>query len=210
MVADGLLAAHAATGAADDLLLAEQLMARLAADFWDEDTGTLFDTGPEHERSVARPRSLLDGATPGANSVAADVWLRLALLTAEPAVDRRARRILAAVGGASERQPTAFGRMLCAADRALRPPIDAVVAGAADDPRSLALRRAAAAPYAPDLVITAVSGQPLADRPLYAGKVARDGGPTAYVCRGYTCEAPTADPAMVGTQAAGLSAGATA
>jgi uncharacterized protein YyaL (SSP411 family) len=211
MVADGLLAAHAARGETDDLLLAEALMARLATDFWDEATGTLFDTGPEHEAAVARPRSLLDGATPGANSVAADVWLRLALLTGEAEHDRRARRILAAVGPALERQPTAFGRMLCAADRALRPPVDVVVAGEADDPRSVALRRAAAAPYAPDLVITAIApGDGLGERPLYAGKTPRDGAPTAYVCRGVACEAPTADPATVRAQVAGLAAGAPA
>jgi uncharacterized protein YyaL (SSP411 family) len=205
-VADGLLAAHAALGEADDLLLAERLMARLAADFWDEATGTCFDTGPEHEQPVARPRSLLDGATPGANSVAADVWLRLALLTGAAEHDRRARRILAAVGPALERQPTAFGRMLGAADRALRPPIDAVVAGPPDDARSVTLRRAAAGPYAPDLVITAADpGGPFEERPLYGGKVPRDGVPTAYVCRGYACDAPTADPATVSSQVAGLS-----
>ncbi len=100
MVADGLLGAYAALGEADDLRLAEALMARLAADFWDEASGTLYDTGPEHEQGVVRPRSLVDGATPGANSVAADVWLRLALLAGEPDHDRRARRILGAVGPA--------------------------------------------------------------------------------------------------------------
>ena len=205
MVADGVLGAYAALGDADDLRLAEALMGRLAADFWDEASGTLYDTGPEHEQSVARPRSLLDGATPGANSVAADVWLRLALLTGEPEHDRRARRILAAVGAAIERQPSAFGRMLCAADRALRPAVDVVVAGEAADPRSIAMRRAAAAPYAPDLVIaTMAPGDNLGERPLFAGKTARDGAPTAYVCRGYACDAPTADPATVSEQVARL------
>jgi uncharacterized protein YyaL (SSP411 family) len=81
-----------------------------------------------------------------------------------------------------------------------------VVAGPPDDARSLTLRRAAARPYAPDLVITAAGqGGPLGERPLYAGKVPRDGVPTAYVCRGYACDAPTADPATVASQVAGLS-----
>jgi uncharacterized protein YyaL (SSP411 family) len=207
MVADGLLAAHGALGEADDLLLAEALMDRLLADFWDEASGTLYDTGPEHEQAVARPRSLLDGATPGANSVAADVWLRLALLTGEAEHDRRARRILAAVAAAVERQPTAFGRMLGAADRALRPAIDVVAAGEPDDPRSVALRRAAAQPYAPDLVIAGLAPDgPLGERPLFSGKVARDGVPTAYVCRGYACDAPTSDPVEVTAQVTRLAA----
>jgi hypothetical protein len=95
--------------------------------------------------------------------------------------------------------------MLSATDRALRPPVDTVVAGEPDDPRSLALRRAAAAPYAPDLVITAVApGDALTERPLYAGKGPRDGDPTAYVCRGYACDVPTTDPETVTAQVTGL------
>jgi hypothetical protein len=207
-VADGLLGAYAALGETRDLGLAEALMARLASDFWDEDSGTLYDTGPDHERTVARPRSLLDGATPGANSIAADVWLRLALLGGDPEPDRRARRILAAVGSAVERQPSAFGRMLSAADRALRPTVDVVVAGEAADPRSDALRRAAAAPYAPDLVIAGLpAGDEISSRPLFAGKVPRGGVPTAYVCRGYACDAPTADPSTVTAQVMRLAGG---
>ena len=206
-VADGLLGAYAALGEPAHLVLAEGLMTRLATDFWDEASGTLFDTGPEHEETVTRPRSLLDGATPGANAMAADVWLRLALLGGEAEHDRRARRILAAVGSVIGRQPSAFGRMLAAADRALRPAVDIVVAGDPADARTIALRRAAAAPYAPDLVIAGLPpGSIIESRPLFVGKSAREGVPTAYVCRGYACDAPTADPAVARAQVTGLSA----
>ena len=204
-VADGLLAAYAALGEMSDLELAVSLMDRLVADFWDEASGTLFDTSDEHDRVVARPRSLIDSATPAANSVAADVLLRLALLTAEPDSDRRARSILRAAGPGLDRHPVQFGRMLSAADRALGEPIDAVVAagdGAAD---GLALRRAAAAPYQPDLVIAPLATlNGMADWPLFVGKAARDGRATAYVCRGYACDEPTQDPERVRAQVAGL------
>ncbi len=128
-------------------------MDRLIADFWDEASGTLFDTAEEHDRTVARPRSIVDSATPSANAVAADVLLRLALLTGEADYDRRARSILRAVAPALDRQPSAFGRMLSAVDRSLPPPIDAVIAGDPTDEAAAALRRAVARPYAPDLVI---------------------------------------------------------
>ncbi|HET6381249.1 MAG TPA: thioredoxin domain-containing protein [candidate division Zixibacteria bacterium] len=204
-VVDGLLAAYAALGRADDLLLAAALVDRLISDFWDEASGTLYDTGPEHERTVLRPRGLLDSATPAANSVAADVLLRLALLVGEEDHDRRARSILRAVAPALDRQPSAFGRMLCAADRALGAPVDAVIAGDPDDELARALRRAAAAPYAPDLVIAPLApGTPISELPLFAGKDARDGRPTAYVCRGYACEEPTGDPGRVREQVAVL------
>jgi uncharacterized protein YyaL (SSP411 family) len=204
-VADGLLAAYAALAEVADLQLAAALMDRAVADFWDEPSGTLFDTSDEHDRLVARPRSLIDGATPAANSVAADVLLRLALLTGEPDHDRRARSILRAAAPALDRHPTQFGRMLAAADRALGEPIDAVIAGTGDDPLAVALRRAAAAPYQPDLVIAPLStGNGLAPWALFDGKAARDGVATAYICRGYACDEPTQDPDRVRAQVAGL------
>ena len=197
-LADGLLGAYAALGNARDLELAAGLVARLVDEHWDPASGTLFDTGPDHESGVTRPRSLIDNATPAANSVAADVLQRLALLLGEPDHDRRARSILRAVAPALERQPSAFGRMLCAADRALGEPIDVVVAGVPDDARSVALRRGAAAPYVPDLVMAPLApGDPISALVLFAGKEAPGGVPVAYVCRGYACDAPTDDPQLV-------------
>jgi uncharacterized protein YyaL (SSP411 family) len=204
-VADGLLAAYAALGDAADLELAAALMERAVADFWDDASGTFFDTSDEHDRVVARPRSMIDGATPAANSVAADVLLRLALLTGQPDHDRRARSILRAAGPALDRHPSQFGRLLAAGDRALGEPIDAVVVGDGDDPLAVSLRRAAARPYQPDLVIAPCSlDDGTAAWPLFEGKTARDGMPTAYVCRGYACEEPTQDPERVAAQVARL------
>jgi uncharacterized protein YyaL (SSP411 family) len=205
-VADGLLTAYACLGDAEDLLLAVRLVDRLLADFWDDASGTLFDTAAEHDRVVARPQSLLDNATPSANAVAADVLLRLALLTGEADYDRRARSILRAVAPAFDRQPSAFGRMLSAADRALSPLLDAVIVGGPEDPAAIDLRRAAARPYAPDLVIAPLAPDAATSAwPLFDRKVARNGAVTAYVCRGYTCDAPTTDPMVAAEQIARLS-----
>jgi uncharacterized protein YyaL (SSP411 family) len=207
-VADGLLASHAALGAAEDLLLARELMERAIADFWDEESGTFWDTSSEHEAIVARPRSLVDGATPSGNAVAADVLLKLALLTGETDFDRRARSILRAVAPAVDRQPSAFGRMLGVAERAFGQQVDVVVAAQhTGDADASALRRAALLPYTPDLVVAAVEpGSPLADWPLFTDKTPRDGRATGYVCRGYACEAPTSDPAEVMRQVRALGA----
>ncbi|HEY8179749.1 MAG TPA: thioredoxin domain-containing protein [Candidatus Limnocylindria bacterium] len=200
-LADGLLAAHATLGQPEELQLAVLLMDRLVADFWDEGSGTLFDTADEHDRTVARPRSIVDNATPSANAVAADVLLRLALLTGEPDHDRRARSILRAVAPALDRQPSAFGRMLSAVDRSLAAPIDAVIAGDPAARATAVLRQAVAEPYAPDLVIAAAPPDgSMTAWPLFEGKLARDGQATAYVCRGYACEAPTDDPMEAAAQ----------
>ena len=209
-LADGLLEAYATRGHADDLVLARALMDRAIEDFWDESSGCFYDTSAEHEEVVARPRSLIDGATPAGNSVAADVLMRLALLTGDEDYERRARSIVRTVLPALDRQPTMFGRMLSVADRALGEPIDAVVAGDPDAGDSIALRRAIARPYLPDLVIAPLAPDaPIATWPLFEGKAARDGRATAFVCRGYACDEPTTDPARAAEQVTALARSAT-
>jgi hypothetical protein len=205
-VADGLLVAHAALGEPGPLGLARRLVDRALTEFWDADGGTFVDTSSEHDRTVAQPRGLVDNAVPSANSLGADVLQRLALLTADASYARRARSILRAVAPALDRQPSAFGRMLCAADRQLGAPVDVVVAvGDAGDADGRRLRQAAARPYVPDLVLTAVAaGDEHADLALFTGKVHRDGRATAYACRGYACDEPTADPRRLEEQVRGL------
>jgi uncharacterized protein YyaL (SSP411 family) len=207
-VADGLIVAHGALGAAEPLHLARRLTKVAVRDFWDNESGTFVDTSDEHDRTVARPRGLVDNATPSANAVGADVLQRLALLIGDEDTGRRARSIVRAVTPALEHQPSAFGRMLCAADRLIGEPVDVVVA---DGEGAGALREAAIGPFVPDLVLTSVSpGDTHAAWPLYAGKEVREGRATAYACRGYACDEPTADPARLGEQVAALAAPAPA
>ncbi|MBA2266013.1 MAG: thioredoxin domain-containing protein [Chloroflexi bacterium] len=206
-LADGLLVAHAALGEPAPLLLARLLAETATRDFWDDEAGTFVDTSSEHDRTVAQPRGLIDNATPSANSIGADVLQRLALLTGEEEMQRRAQAILRAVAPAIGRQPSAFGRMLCAADRLLGEQIDVVVAGDGASPGARALREAAGVPYVPDLVLTGVSdGDPHATWPLYVAKGVRDGLPTAYACRGYACDEPTTDPVRLADEVRRLGA----
>jgi len=200
-LADGLLSAHAALGEAAPLMLARRLVETAMLDFWDADAGTFVDTSAEHDRTVAQPRGLVDNATPSANSIGADVLQRLALLTGDETMARGAQSILRAVAPALERQPSAFGRMLCAADRSLGEQIDVVVADEPGSDDARALREAAAAPFVPDLVLAGVAeGDPHAAWPLFVGKVAAGRRPTAYACGGYACDQPTVDPARLADQ----------
>ena len=204
-LADGLLAAHAALGRDADLVLAHNLMVRAVADFWDAAAGSFWDTSAEHDALVARPHSLVDGATPAGNAVAADVLLRLAVLTGDADHARRAQSIVRSVAPAFERQPSAFGKMQAVADRALNDPIDVVIAATSGsghaDSAARALRGAVLRPYAPDLVVATLGGgSGPTDWPLFEGKRPLGGRATAYVCRGYACDEPTDDPIVAERQ----------
>jgi uncharacterized protein len=204
-VIDGLLGAHAALGTTEPLMLARRLATTLVDAFWDPTAGTLVDISDEHgDVGLGRPRGLVDNAIPSANSLAADAFQRLALLTGDEDLGRRAPSIIRAVAPGFERQPSAFGRMLAAADRLLGEQIDVVVAGQPATDAARILRVAASRLYAPDLVVTSVAdGDPHASWPLYVGKTARD-APTAYACRGYACLEPTTDPATLERQVSDL------
>ncbi len=206
-VADGLLAAHAALGDATMLARAAALVDTAVTEFWDPASGTFTDTSAEHDRTVATPRGMFDNPTPSANAMAADVLSRLGMLRGDEDHDRMARSVVRAVAPALDRQPSGLGRMLCVADRLLGEQLDVVVAGTADDEAAVALRQAAAAPYAPDVVIASVApGDGHADWPLFAGKVAAGGAATAYACRGYACDEPTSDPDRLAEQVRNLAA----
>jgi uncharacterized protein YyaL (SSP411 family) len=167
-----------ATGEARWIQRATGVAAELLARFADDEGGGLFTTGNDAERLVARQKDLLDGATPSANSMAAVALLRLAALTGDAALAEPARRMIALVGSAPGRHPTAFAHLLAAIDLEVGPVVEVVVVGDRAD-----LVAAAHRPFLPRAVLA--WGEPYPS-PLWEGR--RDGH--AYVCEGFTCRQP--------------------
>ena len=87
-VADGLVALYEATFDPRWLEAAATLADIILARFGDADNGGFFDTSSDHETLISRPKDVFDNATPSGNAVAADVLLRLALLTARTNTSR--------------------------------------------------------------------------------------------------------------------------
>ena len=118
---DGLLAVYQATFEARYLREAIARADEMIDLFWDEGVQGFFDTGRDHESLITRPRELFDNATPSGTSVAADVLLRLAVLTDNSDYERRASACLHALAPIIEQAATAFGRLLAALDFDLSP-----------------------------------------------------------------------------------------
>ena len=194
----GLLALYEATFEPAWLDSARASATQMIRLFADEDGAGFFYAGSDGEVLIARTRDVEDHPTPGGNSQAALVLLRLASLTGDGALTSRATAALGLVAGEMTRYPQAFGTALVALDLATAPNrIEVAIVGPLDAPATkalLAAARAAGGPHTtlaagdPDDAAAVSAAALLSDRPTV------DGTPAAYVCRNFACDAPTTDP----------------
>jgi len=161
--------------------------ARSAADallelFWDNERGGVFTSGHDAEALIARPKDLMDNATPGANGLAAVGLLRLAALTDDRRYRDAGADVVRLLGPLAVQQPSAFGHLLAAVDLVVRGVTEVVIPGHRPDLVAVVYER-----LRPSTVLA--WGERYTS-PLWAD---RDDG-QAYVCRSYTCQLPTSDP----------------
>jgi uncharacterized protein YyaL (SSP411 family) len=193
-VADGLLALYEATFDSRWLSHATELADAILERFADAHNGGFFDTSTDHETLITRPKDVFDNATPSGNSVAADVLLRLAILTANHDYQRAAQGIFELLREPLVRYPLGFARTLSALDFMLGRPKEIALFGALDAADTQALLRVIFEPFLPNKIVAGANGGVPADIPLLEGRTARNGQATAYVCEQYVCQAPTSDP----------------
>ncbi|HEX3582500.1 MAG TPA: thioredoxin domain-containing protein [Thermoanaerobaculia bacterium] len=158
-------------------VLADQILSRFA----DETNGGFFDTPVDHEQLITRPKDLFDNATPGGNSVAAMVLLRLGGNYAEAA-----RKTVESILPVAERYPSGFGFLLGVAEWLAGSPKEIHLAG--DD--VAAFRKVIGETYLPHRTIEYAEGEKA----------------SAFVCENFVCLAPTDDPERFREQLAKRSA----
>ena len=168
-----------------------ELGRRALALFEDADAGGFYFTAHDHERLLARTRSLHDGALPSGTGVFCEALLRLGVHTGDEALRRPAERTLAAARPAMARAPSAFASLLLAADLLEGPVLEIAIAGEPGRPDAEALLRVVRSRYLPRRVVAWGLDS---DLPLLRGKALLGGRAAAYLCREYACQAPTADP----------------
>ena len=188
-LAEGLLALHQATGDPRWLAEAGTILEVALEHFRDED-GSVHDTADDAEELFARPRSQGDNAEPSGASSLAGAWLLHATLTGSSRHREAAESTLASLGALAARDPRFAGWALATAEAAVTGPLQVAIVG--DGPTAEAMLATARASTSPGLVIAhgepGSPGQPLLEaRPLVGGE------PTAYVCRGFVCDAPVTD-----------------
>lgn len=200
---DGLLGLYEATFDLNWLEEARKLADIMLDKFWDESDRTFFDTASDHEQLVTRPRSFYDNAVPGGNSVAADVLLRLALLTGDPdnLYTEKATGVLGRLGEIAAQNPSSFGRLLGALDFYLGAPFEIALVGSETEPGTQELLKVVYGNYLPNRVVMLLeNGKDGAGWPLLEERPRQKGLPTAYVCQNYACQQPVVNPAELSEQ----------
>lgn len=198
---DGLLTLFEATGEKEWFEAALSLNRKMIDEFWDEADGGFHFTGRSHEELIVRTKDYFDNATPAGNSVAAEVLLRLSVLTGAEDLRRRAVTVFRLIFDSIRRYPSGFGRALSALDFHLSSPQEIVILGDRNLPGMRSLLAEVWKVYLPNkvLVQSAVGDGP-ANLPLLDGRTLTNNQPTAFVCENYTCQQPVTRPEELASQ----------
>ena len=168
--------------------------------FWDDEVGAFFDTARDAEQLITRPRDVTDNAAPSGTSLAVELLLYLAELQQDSEYHRRAAFALETLAEPMLRFPTAFGHLLGCADMELYGAIEVALVGEKPHVGFRALERTVAERYVPSLVLAGGAPGSRSTVKLLENRPLVDNRPTAYVCRGYTCDKPVTDPDMLSDQ----------
>ncbi|WP_316779262.1 thioredoxin domain-containing protein [Streptomyces sasae] len=193
-VAEGFLALASVTGEGVWLEFAGLLLDHVLARFTDPETGALYDTASDAEQLIRRPQDPTDNATPSGWTAAAGALLGYAAHTGSEPHRTAAERALGVVRTLGPRVPRFVGWGLAVAEALLDGPREVAIVGpGAQDEKTATLHRTALLGTAPGAVVAV--GTPESDEfPLLEGRPLVGGEAAAYVCRNFTCDAPTTDP----------------
>ena len=200
----GLLLLHEATFEGRWLREAIDLGRDMVDLFWDEAAGQFYDTGMDHEELVVRPRDTQDNATPSGSAMAADVLLRLAVITGDGDLERRAVTSMRSTMGLMTQYPMGAGHWLSALDFYLATVKEiGIIGDGGDGARELAAE--VYRHYMPNRVLVGLEGEDehgTGELPLVRDRGRIGGRATAYVCRNYTCDLPVNEPEGLARQLA--------
>ncbi|MFC2005389.1 thioredoxin domain-containing protein [Chloroflexota bacterium] len=192
----GLLELYEATFEVNYLETALALNEDLIRHFWDHENGGLYFTADDGEQLLVRQKEIYGGAMPSGNSVAMLNLLRLGRMTAGAAFEEKAAKIGQAFYSSVSQLPSAYTQLMTAADFAIGPSYEVVIAGdlEADDTRQMldAIRGI----FVPNKIVIL---RPTNQKPPAIDGIAGftrdhssiDGKATAYVCLDYDCQLPT-------------------
>jgi len=188
---DGLLELFQVSGEVRYFTEARRLADLMVTEFWDEEGGGFFFTSADHEELIVRNKDFFDNATPSGNSVAADVFLRLAKLTGDEKYERFALAVLRLAASQIRRYPQGFGRALSAIEFYLSPVKEIAIVGEAGSE----LEHEVWQRFLPNKVVVRSSApeRDAEELPLLQDRTSIGGETTIYVCENFVCQRPVTE-----------------
>ena len=194
----GVLELFQATGEVTWLAWARELQQRQDELFWDAEGGGWFSTTGADPSVLLRMKEDYDGAEPSPTSMSTMNLLTLAHITGETSYSERAAAAMTSFGGRLADQGRAVPLMAAALSTSVAQGEQIVIVGRPEAADTKALWQAAHRRYRPFAVMVSIdpSAQSAlaAHLPWVATMKMIEGKATAYVCRGFACEAPSVDP----------------
>jgi uncharacterized protein YyaL (SSP411 family) len=161
------------------------------------DGGGFFTVPDYGEKLIVRQMEIYDGAIPSGNSVMLYNLVRLGHMTGNTEWLDKAEKSFRLFSNSVERGGAGHAFLLLAVDLAQSNPPEVVLYGAKDDPVIGKMRTSINSNYLPHVSILSVdpSDKTLMKRiPKLSSLLSSVETPVAFVCRGFSCQAPTSDP----------------
>ena len=187
-VAEGFQSLFQVTGDDEWLVLAGILL-DIAIQHFADGEGGFYDTADDAPALIQRPRDPSDNAEPSGWFAVANACITQAALTGVTEYRDVAERALDIATALAPRAPRAAGWGLAAATALLAGPLEVAVVARPDDVSAAQWHRVALMGTSPGMVV-AIGADGESEAPLLRDRPAVDGHPTAYVCRGFVCDAP--------------------
>lgn len=191
----GLLDLYEASFEVRYLERAVNLQRSLDDHFWDEEKGGYFTVAKDGEALIVRAKKLYGGAIPSGNAVSIGNLARLHRMTGNPHHATRIEALIRAFSGEITGQPAVYPETLCGLDFVFGPTREIVISGQKDAADTKAMIAALRRGFRPNQVIllrTPENAASLASiAPYTETQTSLDGKATAYVCRDFSCKAPT-------------------
>lgn len=198
-----LMTAYETTGTPEYLDRAYQLAEIILGRFQDAESGAFFMTAADHPDILCRQLDYFDNPTPSGTALTCELLLRLGYLLNESRLIEQAERALAGLSGWMQRAPLGVGHALLMVQSLAAPWTSWVFvlpegAPALDggQPAGVGFLRDYYKAFMPAAVTAmgwpalAENGQGTFASRVFTDRVAINGSPTLYLCRGSTCGPP--------------------
>ena len=163
--------------------------------FWDKTYGGLFFTSDTNEKLLTRTKEVYDGAIPSANSVTMYNLIRLARITGNTDLEKKAKQIGKTFSDQITKTPSGYTQMMASLDFAIGPSFEIVVVGNKDKKDTQKIIQSINSIYLPSKVL-------ILKEPALKNLLIEELAPfikdysqiknqaTIYVCKNQQCQLP--------------------